>query len=164
MLTKVISGCQTGVDEAGLAAAYDYGIQTGGYIPKGHKTLKGPRPDLTKKYGLIEHSSSGYKERTWDNVQSSDGTLRFASNWKSSGEICTKNAIINYNKPYCDISIPDGLDDTKFVLQWINDNNIKVLNIAGNSEQTSPGIYKITYEFLMKLFKELKNEELRSKS
>jgi len=175
MITKVISGCQTGADEAGLAAAYDSGIETGGYIPKGHKTLKGPRPDLTRKYKLTEHSSSNYKERTWDNIQASDGTLRFANNFGSPGERCTFNGIKNYDRPYLDLKVTSrifGLYDIKdgrespflydagaigIIHDWIRINDIRVLNIAGNAEETHPGIYKVVYDFLLKVFEEYKN-------
>jgi hypothetical protein len=34
------------------------------------------------------------------------------------------------------------------LLQWLKDENIQVLNVAGNSERTSPGIYKFAYGFL----------------
>jgi len=183
MLTKVISGCQTGVDEAALQAAFDRGIETGGYIPKGYKTLKGPRPDLAKKYKLIEHSSSSYKERTWDNVALSDGTLRFANKFTSPGERCTYNAIQNYKKPNFDIYVTGNIIHSQYDIiehkystflyevytvgvidQWIKQNKIKVLNIAGNSEETYPGIYNTVYNFLLKFFEEYKNtNDLRQK-
>ena len=34
---------------------------------------------------------------------------------------------------------------------WINTNNIETLNIAGNSEQTSPGIFDKASDILRKL-------------
>lgn len=175
MLSKVISGCQTGADQAGLAAAYYCGLATGGYIPKGHKTLDGPRPDLTRKYKLTEHSSTSYKERTWDNVQSSDATIRFATNFNSPGEKCTYNAIKNFNKLYLDILLPTGLpligqkfgilhegkcigsltcesDVGLFIRDWLEANGIAKLNVAGNSEATAPGIYDIVYKILCATF------------
>ena len=32
-ITRIISGGQTGADRAGLAAAYELGIETGGHCP-----------------------------------------------------------------------------------------------------------------------------------
>lgn len=53
MLTKVISGGQTGVDQAALRAAKAARIPTGGYAPKGWLTEDGPAPWLAD-FGLIE--------------------------------------------------------------------------------------------------------------
>jgi hypothetical protein len=39
--------------------------------------------------------------------------------------------------------------------KWIMYYNIKVLNVAGNSEQTALGIEKWVYKYLMAMFKEL---------
>ncbi len=45
MLTKIISGGQTGADRAALDAAIKMGIDHGGWIPKGRKTEDGVFPD-----------------------------------------------------------------------------------------------------------------------
>jgi hypothetical protein len=160
MLIKVISGFQTGSDFAGVRAAKDCGIETGGYMPKGFKTLDGPKPEYVKLYGAVEHSSSNYAHRTWDNVKISDATIRFASNWISAGEKCTHNAIKNWGKPHLDFKVSDHIsylnlttnESKLYLLDWLRVHDIKILNIAGNSEQTSPGIEKIVYDFLRKVF------------
>lgn len=151
MLKKVISGCQTGADEAGLEAAKNAGIPTGGEIAQGCMTLKGPRPDLLQRYNLKECEKKGYPPRTYANARDSDGTLRFAKNFNSAGEICTLNAIKKYNKVYLDIDIND-LPDPELIIQWIIDNGIETLNIAGNSEKTAPGIASVVFNFLTKVF------------
>lgn len=166
MLTKVVSGFQSGVDIAGIIAAHDCKIPTGGYIPKGFKTLDGPKPEYSRLYGAIEHSSANYRDRTWDNIQMADATLRFANNWNSPGEKCTLNGLNNWNKPHLDISIIDGKlvyqklecfhDLVFYVGDWLDVTNPKVLNIAGNSEQTYPGIYSIVYDFLEEVFNKVK--------
>lgn len=158
ILSQVISGCQTGADEAGLQAAYDLGIKTGGWMPKGYRTLTGPRPDLAKRFGLRQHSSAAYNERTWDNVLEADATIRFASNFKSAGEKCTLNAIKAHSKPYLDFDIPFLFFGGEVVhaAEFIYDHKIVVLNIAGNSEQTSPNIYKYVYSFLTNVFQLIK--------
>ena len=46
MIERVISGGQTGADQAGLAVAKRLGIPTGGCMPKGWLTEAGPRPDF----------------------------------------------------------------------------------------------------------------------
>ncbi len=151
MLQKIISGGQTGSDQAGLAAAKASGLNTGGWLPNGCITLDGPRPDLLELYGMKEHPKKGYPPRTEQNVIDSDGTLRLATKWNSAGEKCTKNNILWYNKPYMDVDM-NKPRPWQEVYQWLLDNKIGILNVAGNSEQTSPGITQAVYDYLMVLF------------
>ena len=46
MIDRVISGGQTGADQAGWRAAKASGIPTGGWMPKGFLTEDGPRPEF----------------------------------------------------------------------------------------------------------------------
>jgi predicted Rossmann-fold nucleotide-binding protein len=71
MLRKVISGGQTGVDQAGLRAARAVGLATGGSAPRGWETEDGPAP------WLAECEREGYLARTEANVRASDGTMIF---------------------------------------------------------------------------------------
>lgn len=154
---KIISGSQTGVDQAALQAAHDLGIETGGFVTIGNRTTAGIRPDLILRYNLTE-IVGGYKDRTWRNVEGSDGTIRIANFWKSPGERCTHNAIVKYNKSYYDIT-PNKLGETLLsdivdstLRDFILYNDIYTLNIAGNSERTTPGIYDWAFKFLTELF------------
>ncbi len=151
ILTKVISGGQTGADIAGLKAAKHCGIETSGYMPNGWITLDGPKPEYATLYNMIEHPVKGYPARTEGNVKFTDGTIRFASDFKSPGELCTYKFIKKYSKPNLDIH-PFLLPSKELVTNWIKDNDIKKLNIAGNTERTCPGIEKIVFDFLVKVF------------
>lgn len=158
ILTKVISGGQTGADIGGLIAADWFGIDTGGTMPKGFLTLDGTSPWMAKKFGMKESLSPGYQARTEANVVDSDGTIRFARNFSSPGEKCTVRYIRQYLKPCCDVDIASPTPH-KQVATWILVNNIKVLNVAGNSETTSPGIRDFVEEYLGIVFDILKNYE-----
>ena len=151
MLTKIISGGQTGADQGGLEAGKRLGLETGGWIPKGWLTEKGSQPNLAK-YGLIEHTSSTYPPRTYANAKDSDGTIRFAYNFETAGELCTLKAINQYNKPYYDVNIHSAHEHEK-VAQWIIDNNIHVLNVAGNRESKCPGLQEFTTNYLIEVHK-----------
>ena len=153
MIKKIISGGQTGADRAGLDAAKFLKIKTGGYCPKGFLTEIGK--DITlKSYGLKETESSSYEERTEKNVLSSDGTVIFCKTDKDSSiigsgtnftyQIASKNRIPVIINP-----------NAKQFIKWITENNIKTLNVAGNRESQSPGIYKKTKKFLIRYCKEL---------
>ena len=150
MILKIISGFQTGADLGGVVAAHNFGIETGGHIPKGFLTEYGSKPQLKEMFGAIEHSSSKYPPRTFENVKNSDGTIRFADNFNSAGEKCTLKAINQYNKPYIDVDKNNPIDHT-LVVDWIVKNNIKILNVAGNRESTSPGIFIFARDYLTKV-------------
>ena len=155
MLRKVISGGQTGVDIAALRAAKACGLETGGWVPKGCRTLDGPNYDLVKVYGCVEDSSSQYPPRTRRNVSDSDGTLRLARNFSSPGELCTLKALHDLHKPFCDVQVnKDMLYETlpSDIVSWLLDSKIEVLNVAGNSEKTCRGIELVAREFLISLF------------
>jgi len=60
MLTKVISGGQTGADRAALDAGFEHGFPIGGACPAGRKAEDGP---IDEKYNLLE-IKGGYRQRT----------------------------------------------------------------------------------------------------
>ena len=158
MLKKVISGGQTGADQAGLIAARKFQLETGGWIPHGFRTEDGPNWDLAK-YDLIETTSSGYIKRTEYNVRDSDATVYFASNWKSPGTLCTLKAAKKLEKPAfrVDITIPSHHQDARgelfkdFLLHW----NVETLNVAGHRESGHPGVTDYVVSYLSAVFQGL---------
>jgi hypothetical protein len=147
---KIISGGQTGADRAALIAAFDSNIETGGWMPKGFKAQDGTWPEFAEAFNIKEHESPYYPPRTALNVKESDATIRFASDWSSSGELLTLNMINQYKKPYLDIDIITPLNHTVTV-EFIK--RYQIINIAGNSERTSPGIYDFVYNYLIETFR-----------
>ena len=83
-ITKIVSGGQTGVDQAGLEAAIYCKIPHGGWCPKGRKSEYGKIPS---KYELQETSSSSYLVRTEANVVDSDATLIITPGRPSGGSL-----------------------------------------------------------------------------
>ena len=162
-LKKVISGAQTGADIAGLEVAKKFGLETGGLMPFGYKTQDGPKTEYREMYGVEIHQSSSYVPRTRANVRDSDGTIRLAFDFESRGEVCTKKAIDDYNKPTLDIALDEAIlinDEVSqpllyLAIGWIKNWNIEVLNIAGNSESTFAGTHDASVIFLTELFKGL---------
>lgn len=124
MIEKVISGGQTGVDRLGLEVAKKLNILTGGTAPKDWKTENGSDPSL-KDFGLVESNFIGYMPRTQKNVLDSDGTVIYGD-VKSPGTKMTIDFLTNAQKPW--IANP-GMD--AFV-EFVEKNNIKILNVAGN--------------------------------
>ena len=150
MLQKIISGGQTGADIAGLEIAKVMGLETGGTMPFGYKTLDGCRPEYKTLYGIKCHKSSSYVPRTRINVKESDATIRLAFDFTSRGEVCTLKAIHDYKKPYIDVDLSDPRP-VEEVAQWLKANNVCVLNVAGNAEKTAAGTYKAATGYLRKL-------------
>ena len=133
-LKKVISGGQTGADQAGIIEAYRLGLETGGTMPRGWKTENGPNPAFGKAYGLVESASDDYKTRTRMNVANADVTLWFG-NVGSPGFKCTARASKDYNKPFVINPTPGAVLDLA--------GEYEVFNIAGNRESTNPSVVKL---------------------
>ncbi len=146
----IISGGQTGVDRAALDFALKNNIQCGGWCPLGRLAEDGI---ISDKYPLKEATTSEYEERTRLNVKDSDGTLILYENEMDEGTVLTHKLALALNKSVLTIKLPVGQAFNKEQLSnWITQNNISELNIAGPRENSSPGIYKLTYSFLKKLY------------
>lgn len=155
MLHKIISGCQNKTEVAGLQAALDCGYQTGGTMPKGCKTLDGPRPQYIIKYGMKESISANYSVRTEQNVIDSDATIRIACDFNSPGERCTLRHLKYHGKDYFDVHVSSGTT-VKHKEQLFDEfrtfckkKKVIILNVAGNSEDTCPGIERLVYDLMV---------------
>jgi hypothetical protein len=146
-IIKVISGGQTGADQAGLEAARLIGIETGGMAPKGYRTEIGSDYSLSELYNLTEHSSANYQPRTKINVQNSTFTL-ILGNKNSPGCRLTESYCTALEKPYlcCDDMDNDELGVAAAKLNGLQDRII--LNVAGNRESTNKGIYDRALQFV----------------
>jgi len=133
MITKIISGGQTGVDIAALRYAKQAGIETGGWMTRGCRTADGPKPEYLELYNMKESKSPYYSDRTNENVRDSDGTLIIVYDKNSPGTKCTIKAANQWNKPWflidCNLKSDTSIE---VVVDWIKENNIHILNVAGN--------------------------------
>jgi hypothetical protein len=145
---RVVSGGQTGADQAGLRTARNAGIETGGWAPKGWDTEDGPAEWLAD-FGLTECSTPGYPPRTAANARDSDGTLWFGST-DSSGYRATINACQRFGKPY--LIVEDGTTRPSHVIEWMTTHRVSVLNVAGNRESKNPGLGERVEAFLSRVF------------
>jgi hypothetical protein len=151
MITKIVSGGQTGVDRGALDFAIKRGIAHGGFCPKGRRSESGRIPD---KYSLVETSSADYPPRTWRNVQHSDGTLIITRGTPSGGTALTEDICLASKKPRHVVNLKRPFDAEKFVA-WVRENNIRTLNVAGPRESKQSGIRKATIKTMDALFKRL---------
>lgn len=154
--TKIISGGQTGIDRLGLEVGKELGLETGGTTTPGYYTENG-RDESLKDFGVTEISpelQAGrkgrefYLPRTEQNVLNSDGTVYFSTDEDSAGRIATQRFAKQHNKPFL-------LNPTSQELaQWLVDNNINTLNVAGNrGSKVSPEFDSQVRETIRSAFK-----------
>lgn len=147
-VVKIISGAQTGADQAALRAAVDLGLQVGGWIPQGRRTDAGRLSDeLFAQWHLTEHPSPAYPPRTEQNVRDSDGTAIFGNPY-SPGCVLTTKLARRHHKPIIIMEV-NGYD-AETLIRWLLNNHIRTLNVAGNRERINPGIGQLTYDTLIK--------------
>ncbi|WP_224981950.1 putative molybdenum carrier protein [Geomonas agri] len=148
MISKIISGGQTGVDRAGLDAALEVGIEIGGSCPKGRLAEDGVVPVC---YPLIELTRGGYPARTEQNVIDSDGTLVLNLGRVSGGTRATVDFANKHGKP-CLVVQMDRQPEVAAAAVWITEHGISTLNVAGPRESKHPGVYLAALTFLRQLW------------
>ncbi|UCF94984.1 MAG: putative molybdenum carrier protein, partial [Desulfobacterales bacterium] len=118
MIKKIISGGQTGADQAALDAAISLGIPHGGWIPKGRMTENGP---LSDRYTLQEMPTGNYEERTEKNVLDSEGTLIISHGPLTGGSEYTRQMAIQNQKPWThiDLDILPAFQAAQQINGWI---------------------------------------------
>jgi len=155
---KIISGAQTGVDRAALDAAMAFGMDVGGWCPRGRKALDGIIPP---KYPLQETKGASYQTRTKWNVRDADATLILCMGEPSGGTALTIKYCEQLGKPYHVHRLNsewgtyidgDGCSD---VLYWMNCHDIHVLNVAGPREGKHGPVYDQAYYYLKDLFQQI---------
>jgi len=154
IIDKIISGGQTGVDRAALDAAMRLSIECGGWCPEGRWAEDGEIP--ADYYPLVETESPDPAERTSLNVAEADGTLVLADDGLDQGSMLAVEYAQKLNQS-CLIFDFKGKGHVSDVRDWIIKDEIKILNVAGGRESTSPGIYELSLGFLTELFGSLKS-------
>lgn len=151
MLTRVVSGGQTGVDRAALDAAREQGLPVGGWCPKGRRAEDGA---LDPRYPLAETPSADYAERTAWNVRDADATLVLVRGQPGGGTAFTIEEAARQGKPHLVVDLA-GPADAVAVVEWMRRQGVRVLNVAGPRESQRPGIYREARRFLAVVFADL---------
>lgn len=159
LLKTVISGGQTGVDQAALRAAVKGGLTIAGWCPPGMSSEAGlipaefPLRETPKECSNLAPEVPRSLRTEW-NVRDSDATLILqpsATKSRDLGTAFTLASALHYQRPLliCDPYDPKSV---KQIRDWIKKLGIQTLNIAGPSESNAPGIGDITYKLLSAVF------------
>jgi hypothetical protein len=137
---KIISGGQTGVDRAALDAALRNGIESGGWCPTGRLDEFGRIPD---RYPVKELENGGSTERTLQNVKDSDGTVIIYPGKLSGGTEQTLHFCVEQRRPHelIDASNVSTEKAAQLIADFVCENNIDVLNVAGPRQSEWPEGY-----------------------
>jgi hypothetical protein len=163
MIEMVVTGGQTGSDQAGWRAARKAGIKCSGWMPRGYLTEDGPRPEFAEMYGAAEFSSAAYPPRTRANVALADALLWFGNPHSPGGKLtlrlCREEQVPQF------VVIRDSVPGD--VAGWIADQMIGVegggvLLVAGNRESSSPGIGAFVERYLGDVFRLLASQEVET--
>lgn len=143
------SGGQTGVDRAAHDVALALGLPVVGWIPKGRLAEDGP---LHARYPLTETPNSDYYQRTTWNVRDADATLILCRGPLEGGTEFTAKEAKRLHKPCLVVSLESDLAATPAAARdWLTENGVAVLNVAGPRESKQPGIHAQAQAYLEEL-------------
>jgi hypothetical protein len=151
-LEKLVSGAQSGADRAALDVAIRHGFPHGGWCPKGRKAEDGVIP---AQYQLVETPSASYLQRTERNVRDSDGTVIFTITCElSGGSKRTAEFATKHQKPCIHVARRAATyEDPALILQrFVEENGIRILNVAGTRASKEPDVWRFTIETLEAAF------------
>lgn len=160
-LARIVSGGQTGADRGGLDAAIRLGIEHGGWCPQGRRSEDGVIPP---RYALREAPDHGYRDRTRRNVIDSDATIVFTRGRLTPGSRQTMEMAREAGRPALHVDVsrwPKARDgDIERFHEWLEENRIGTLNVAGSRESQAPGLQVKVEQFLVEALTPAMDEEL----
>jgi hypothetical protein len=144
---KIISGGQTGVDRAALDVALKHGIESGGWCPTGRLDEIGRIPD---RYPVEELEDGGFIERTLQNIKDSDGTVIIYPGKLSGGTEQTLHFCVEQRRPHelIDASNVSTEKAAQLIADFVRENKIDILNVAGPRASEWPEGYDYAYRTL----------------
>lgn len=166
LISKIVSGGQTGVDRGAIEAALELGFPYGGLIPKGRLAEDGIVP--LKFTAMEESTRKDYLFRTEWNVVHSDATLIItpydmehpdAQSALSGGTKKTYDFARKHDKPWTILlNMRSQCCDIESTLCWLKrekeTNGFKdglVLNVAGPRESKRKGVQELTRNYIREL-------------
>lgn len=158
-LRKVISGGQTGVDQAALVAAEEAGLAVGGWCPPGRLGEDGPIP---ARFPLVETPRERSpaapevprSQRTELNVRDADATLVLRPLGEAAddpGSDWAARCAARFGRPLLVVD-PWDPEAAATIREWLDRLAVETLGVGGPSERTVPGIGERARELLREVF------------
>ena len=144
------------MDRAALDVALATGIDCGGWCPRGRIAEDGT---INARYPLNETPTDSYALRTRWNVRDSDGTLILAFGTLSGGTALTRRVVRELGRALLVVRVdaPPALGQAH---TWIQDESIRILNVAGPRGSGGINIYERSFRFLNQLVASLQPTEI----
>jgi hypothetical protein len=143
---KIVSGGQSGADNAGLDYAIMHDMPHGGWCPRGRMTEDGRIDD---EYELQETGGTHLLHIEL-NVRDSDATLIFTNKNMLDGPSKRIAVFCNLrSKPYKHVH--PGITKNEIV-NFLKLHNVKTLNVTGQRECYAPGLSQFVLETLEQVF------------
>ena len=136
------------MDRAALDAAIFLDLEHGGWCPRNRRAEDGP---IDAVYQLKETTDASYSVRTEQNVVDSDGTLILCTGKLTGGTKLTANLAAKHRRPCLVLDLISQTQEQLYshFFDWLCEENIGVLNVAGPRESTAPGIGQLAERFLI---------------
>jgi hypothetical protein len=159
MIQTVVTGGQTGAEQAGWAAARRAGIVTAGYMPRGFMTEDGPAPRVGALYGAIEFPFDD-AQRIRANLRRADGLLWFGDpDSPEAGD--TFAACRELAKPF--LTTNPGFTPPADVVAWLSVFETTTLVVSGDRASRVPGIGPQVEAFLDRTLAALRRAATRNR-
>ena len=172
LVSKIVSGGQTGVDRGAIEAALENGFPYGGLIPKGRLAEDGIVP--LKFDRMKEAPRKDYLFRTEWNVTHSDATLIIAR-YNTAPSVCRESLTGGtlktelFCRSQCKSTLIVYTANIEKVVCWLKGvasnlgHDVLMLNVAGPRESKARGIQETAKVFVSRLIKRVKEDVAKEK-
>jgi len=151
MIRKIISCGESGAGQAALDAAIKLEKPHGGW---GFSSGDGDTDQLPEQYHIREIKGDERVEAVRQNLIDSDGTLLMSHGELSRFSDQVRVIAIDFNHPWLHVDLNDtsAFSAAQTINQWVIQQNIEILHVAGARMDRDPNIYQATLDILEAFF------------